>query len=67
MDQLMADIAIGGDIKNVVHRDDLTWPEVVLMRDIHGDLHDNFVVFLLGQIERKMYENETVAWLKPMK
>ena len=37
MDQLMADIAIGGDIKNVVHRDDLTWPEVVLMRDIHGE------------------------------
>ena len=37
MDQLMADIAIGGDIKNVVHRADLTWPEVVLMRDIHGE------------------------------
>jgi hypothetical protein len=37
MDMIGADIALGGDIKNVVRREDLTWPELVLMRDIHGE------------------------------
>jgi hypothetical protein len=37
MERLSAHIAIGGDIKNTVVREDLTWPEVVLMRDIHGE------------------------------
>jgi hypothetical protein len=37
MQMIGADIALGGDIKNVVRREDLTWPELVLMRDIHGE------------------------------
>ena len=37
MDMIGADIALGGDIKNVVRREDLSWAELLLMRDIHGE------------------------------
>lgn len=37
MDRIGADIALGGDIKNVVRREDLSWAELLLMRDIHGE------------------------------
>jgi hypothetical protein len=37
MDKIEAKIAIAGDLNQVVVRSDLTWPEVILMRAIHGD------------------------------
>jgi len=30
-------IAIGGDIRTVVAREDITWPEVSMLRFIHGE------------------------------
>jgi hypothetical protein len=37
MDKLQAMVALGGDIQNVVFKDDLTWPEVLLLRHCHGN------------------------------
>jgi hypothetical protein len=37
MDRLQALIALGGDIQNVVFKDDMTWPEVLLLRHCHGN------------------------------
>jgi hypothetical protein len=55
MDILGADIALGGDIKNVVRREDMIWPEVVLMRDIHGEASvTNLEV--LGEEDRDEYQ-----------
>jgi hypothetical protein len=37
MDKIEAHVAIAGDLNQVVVRSDLTWPEVILMKAIHGD------------------------------
>lgn len=36
-DKLKCNVAVGGDIRQVVHMSNLTWPEVCVLRELHGD------------------------------
>ena len=59
MDRLQAYIAIGGDIRNVVFRDDLTWPEIIILRHIHGGVGFITDIEVIGEYsddERPAYD-----------
>jgi hypothetical protein len=43
-DYLKANVAIGGDIRNVLHVTNLLWPEVCVMRELHGEQAVNDIV-----------------------
>lgn len=54
-DYLKCNVAIGGDIRNVYHATNLTWPEVCIMRELHGEQSvSDIVVTHTSDIERNI-------------
>lgn len=63
-DILKCNVAIGGDVRNVLHCTNLTWPEVCIMRELHGEQSVNdIVVTAINEIdERSEFERIRFAY-----
>lgn len=52
VDYCKCDVALGGDLRNVLHTTNLTWPEVCVMSEVHGEnAVSNIVVTHTGEID----------------
>jgi hypothetical protein len=53
-DYCKCDVALGGDLRNVLHATNLTWPEVCVMSELHGEnAVSNIVVTHTGEVDMR--------------
>lgn len=52
VDYCKCDISLGGDLRNVLHATNLTWPEICVMSELHGEgAVNNIFVTHTGEID----------------